>query len=340
METQVFFYYNKDMSIQVKHLKKTFNNHIVLDDISFEIDDSSRIAIVGSSGVGKTTLLRILAGLESYDSGEVILNNQNIAMIFQDGGLFEHALVKDNITLGLKKLGYSKEEISDSLKDISQMLHIEALLNRYPISLSSGEKQRVGIARALIRKPSILLLDEPFSNLDAELRYSLKKELLDLQESLHMTLIVVTHDIDEAFYFGQKILLLKDTKLIEEASSEDILKKPSSLESCLFFYPDSNAIKMNIKENTLYLDNIEIMNVISDSTVVNVVVPKESIILGEGYLQGVLENYIVQRNGYFYTLKFNEYKLNVFTTKKFELGTINFTFTNHIYLYSVNDVSK
>lgn len=188
--------------IEVKHLNKSFGKQKIIQDLSFNIEENSRVAIVGESGVGKTTLLRMIAGLESFDSGEIIYQKENktIGMIFQDGGLFEHALVKDNIIFGLKKLGYSKEKINKDLLDISKKLHIEYLLNRYPVSLSGGEKQRVGIARALIRKVDILLLDEPFSNLDIKLTYELEKELLEIQESYGMTMIMVTHNMDEAFF--------------------------------------------------------------------------------------------------------------------------------------------
>ena len=231
-------------NIEIQNLQKSYGTHNVIKDISLTIENGSRVVILGPSGAGKTTLLRLIAGLETVSMGQISFDdtNKNVAMIFQNGGLFEHAKVKDNITLGLKKLGYTKEEINNKLIEVASLLHIESLLDRYPVSLSAGEKQRVGIARAIIRNPSVLLLDEPFSNLDEELSFALKRDLLKMQESLNMTMIVVTHNIEEAFFFSEKIGLLKDGILLEYNSIEKILDKPSCMDSLLFLFPDINRL--------------------------------------------------------------------------------------------------
>ena len=217
-------------NIEIQNLQKSYGTHTVIKDISFTIENGSRVVILGPSGAGKTTLLRLIAGLETVSMGQISFDdtNKNVAMIFQNGGLFEHAKVKDNIILGLKKLGYTKEEINNKLIEVASLLHIESLLDRYPVSLSAGEKQRVGIARAIIRNPSVLLLDEPFSNLDEELSYALKRDLLKMQESLNMTMIVVTHEMGFAKQVSNRVIFMEDGLIAEEGSPEKIFDHPDN----------------------------------------------------------------------------------------------------------------
>ena len=298
--------------IEIKNLSKSFGEHKIIQNLYFDIEENSRVAIVGESGVGKTTLLRMIAGLEPYDSGEIIYQKENktIGMIFQDGGLFEHALVKENIIFGLKKLGYSKEKINKDLFDISKKLHIEHLLNRYPISLSSGEKQRVGIARALIRKVDILLLDEPFSNLDIKLTYELEKELLEIQESYSMTMIMVTHNIDEAFFFAQKIGILKDGQLLEYCSLESLLKYPTHLETMTFLFPSINQLDGKIEKHKLWINDMQVGDIALDNQEVKVLIKVESIVLNTGNLIGEIIEKRILKNGFNYQLKINDVILN------------------------------
>lgn len=298
--------------IEIKNLSKSFGKQKIIQDLSFNIEENSRVAIVGESGVGKTTLLRMIAGLESYDSGEIIYQKENktIGMIFQDGGLFEHALVKDNIIFGLKKLGYSKEKINKDLLDISKKLHIEHLLSRYPVSLSGGEKQRVGIARALIRKVDILLLDEPFSNLDIKLTYELEKELLEIQESYGMTMIMVTHNIDEAFFFAQKIGILKNGQLLEYCSTENLLKHPTHLETMTFLFPNINQFDGKVENHKLWINDMQIGDIALDNQELKVLIKVESIVLNTGDLIGKITEKRILKNGFNYQLKINDVILN------------------------------
>ena len=324
-------------NIEIQNLQKSYGTHNVIKDISLTIENGSRVVILGPSGAGKTTLLRLIAGLETVSMGQISFDdtNKNVAMIFQNGGLFEHAKVKDNITLGLKKLGYTKEEINNKLIEVASLLHIESLLDRYPVSLSAGEKQRVGIARAIIRNPSVLLLDEPFSNLDEELSFALKRDLLKMQESLNMTMIVVTHNIEEAFFFSEKIGLLKDGILLEYNSIEKILDKPSCMDSLLFLFPDINRLNGKIHDKKLYINDLYIQDIDEKDADIIMLIKKEAIELDSGNIFAELEHSSIQKNGYINELELGEYNLNCYTANKVDTGKKNISFTDY-YLFLQN----
>lgn len=324
-------------NIEIQNLQKSYGTHTVIKDISLTIENGSRVVILGPSGAGKTTLLRLIAGLETVSMGQISFDdtNKNVAMIFQNGGLFEHAKVKDNITLGLKKLGYTKEEINNKLIEVASLLHIESLLGRYPVSLSAGEKQRVGIARAIIRNPSVLLLDEPFSNLDEELSFALKRDLLKMQESLNMTMIVVTHNIEEAFFFSEKIGLLKDGILLEYNSIEKILDKPSCMDSLLFLFPDINRLNGKIHDKKLYINDLYIQDIDEKDADIIMLIKKEAIELDSGNIFAELEHSSIQKNGYINELELGEYNLNCYTANKVDMGKKNISFTDY-YLFLQN----
>ena len=324
-------------NIEIQNLQKSYGTRTVIKDISLTIENGSRVVILGPSGAGKTTLLRLIAGLETVSMGQISFDdtNKNVAMIFQNGGLFEHAKVKDNITLGLKKLGYTKEEINNKLIEVASLLHIESLLDRYPVSLSAGEKQRVGIARAIIRNPSVLLLDEPFSNLDEELSFALKRDLLKMQESLNMTMIVVTHNIEEAFFFSEKIGLLKDGILLEYNSKEKILDKPSCMDSLLFIFPDINRLNGKIHDKKLYINDLYIQDIDEKDADIIMLIKKEAIELDSGNIFAELEHSSIQKNGYINELELGEYNLNCYTANKVDTGKKNISFTDY-YLFLQN----
>ena len=230
--------------ITVNDLSVRFDDFEALNDLNLNIHKGEKFVIIGPSGAGKTTFLRVLAGLNDRYEGTVMIGGEDLrkipaekrktAMIFPDAALFPHTRVKDNITYGLKKIGYAKAEINTMCRETAELLHIEHLLERYPESLSSGEKQRAGIARAIVRKPEIMLLDEPFSNLDKRLKDELKNELLRLQNDLRMTMVMITHDQTEAMNIADRILLLNQGRMISCDTPQKLYEEPQNLFTAQF----------------------------------------------------------------------------------------------------------
>lgn len=203
--------------LKIINLYKTFNvskkEIPVLKDINITINKGEFITIVGHSGCGKSTLLKIIAGLVDYNVGEVIYNNKKIiepgrdrGMVFQEHRLLPWLTVKDNIGFGLYK--YDKREREKLIKKYIELVKLKGFENVYPDQLSGGMAQRAAIARGLVSNPEILLLDEPFGALDALTRIQMQKEILNIWENQKTTMILVTHDIDEAIYLGQRVIVM------------------------------------------------------------------------------------------------------------------------------------
>lgn len=192
-------------------------SNFALKNVSLEVEDGELMVILGPSGSGKTTLLNVIAGLVDYE-GSVLFNGvsvddlkpyeRDIGYVPQDLALFNHLNVRENIAFGLRMRGLSEDVIDERVKMVMEMLNIKHLANRYPLTLSGGEQQRVAIARAIVLKPKVLLMDEPFSNLDVSLRRSLRMELKALQRRLRLTTIFVTHDIVEAEELADRVAVL------------------------------------------------------------------------------------------------------------------------------------
>ncbi|WP_299214403.1 ABC transporter ATP-binding protein [uncultured Aquimarina sp.] len=224
--------------LKIKQLSKSFNNgkDLVINDINLSVKKGETIAIVGESGSGKTTLTRLISGLETPDSGTISINNtevasehsfvppekRNIGLVFQDYALFPHLTVFKNIAYGLSKLENKKTRVSEMLA----LVNLTGYENRYPHQLSGGQQQRVALARALAPKPKLLLLDEPFSNLDVMLRVQLRNEIFDIIKKTEVTAIFVTHDTQDAIAIADKIIILQEGKKIQKGSIKKLYKKP------------------------------------------------------------------------------------------------------------------
>ncbi len=206
-----------DIILKIEHLNKTFQvdkeQISILKDINLEIQEGEFITIVGHSGCGKSTLLKIIAGLERYEDGEVIRNGKKVVepgtdcgMVFQEHRLLPWLKIKDNIGFGLDHI--EKEEKKELVKKHIQLVKLAGFENAYPSQLSGGMSQRAAIARGLASNPSILLLDEPFGALDALTRIQMQKEILRIWKEEKTTMIMVTHDIDEAIYLGKRIVVM------------------------------------------------------------------------------------------------------------------------------------
>lgn len=227
--------------LQVKNLEKSFSSNKVFSDVSFDITKGDFVSLLGASGCGKSTLLRGLAGLSPLDNGQIILGNEDvtsvaakdrqIGMVFQSYALFPNMTVWQNISYGLKVIGKSKDEIERSVKQVIELVELVELGGKesvYPASLSGGQKQRVALARTLVTRPKLLLLDEPFSALDAKIRRQLREQMLEIQKELSITTILVTHDQEEALALSDHILLMEKGHITQSGNAESIYTSPAS----------------------------------------------------------------------------------------------------------------
>ena len=222
-----------------KVTKRYENGFVAVTDLSFEVAEGEFLVLVGPSGCGKTTSLRMLAGLESISSGNIhigdrIVNSlpskdRNIAMVFQSYALYPHMSVFDNMAFSLELQGYSKSEIKQRVQAAAQQLGIETLLDRKPKQLSGGQRQRVAVGRAIVRKPTVFLMDEPLSNLDAKLRTQARVELSKLHKDLATTFIYVTHDQVEAMTMGTRIAVMNQGILQQIDTPQNLYENPQNI---------------------------------------------------------------------------------------------------------------
>ena len=223
-------------SIEFENVIKNYGDYQAIRDVSFTIPDGEFAVIVGASGSGKTTMLRAIGGLESISSGKIKIGerdvtnlapkHRDIAFVFQNYALYAHLTVRANIAFPLKARKTPKSEIPGRVEDVARRAGLEQLLDRKPSELSGGQQQRVAIARALVRQPSVFLFDEPMSNLDAQLRLDLRHEVLELQQSLGVTSVWVTHDQEEAMAMGDRILVVNQGMVEQNASPEALYSEP------------------------------------------------------------------------------------------------------------------
>ena len=225
--------------VSLRNVTKMYPGGIVaVQDVSLGVESREFLVIVGPSGCGKSTLLRMIAGLEDISSGEVWIGNKlsnllppkdrDIAMVFQNYALYPHMTVFDNMAFGLRLRGYSRREITARVREASQILGIEPLLQRKPKELSGGERQRVAVGRAIVRKPLVFLFDEPLSNLDAKMRVQMRTEIRKLHLRLQTTMIYVTHDQTEAMTMGDRIVVLNKGLVQQVADPLVIYEHPTN----------------------------------------------------------------------------------------------------------------
>ena len=224
--------------INLTNVKKSFGAVDVLHDINLHIDDGELVVFVGPSGCGKSTLLRVIAGLEQVSGGtleidgrrvnEVTAAERGLAMVFQSYALYPHMTVRQNLAFGLENSKMPKGEISERITEAARMLEIEAYMGRRPGQLSGGQRQRVAIGRAIVRRPVAFLLDEPLSNLDAELRVSTRAELAALHARLSATMIYVTHDQVEAMTLADRIVVMRAGRIEQVGTPLELYNRPAN----------------------------------------------------------------------------------------------------------------
>ncbi len=227
------------MRVRLANIHKSFGSVEVVRGLDLEVDDGEFLVLLGASGSGKTTALRMIAGLESVTSGRVLIGDRDVtdvlpkyrdvAMVFQSYALYPHMTVFANIAYPLTVRNHPKAEIEESVKDVARQVQLDMLLERYPRQLSGGQRQRVALARAMIRRPAAFLMDEPLSNLDAKLRGYMRAELKHMQRQLGITTIYVTHDQIEAMTLARRVALLEKGVLQQLDTPVNIYNRPANL---------------------------------------------------------------------------------------------------------------
>jgi len=228
-----------DAYLQLRHLSRIFGQKAAVDDLCLDIARGELFVLLGPSGCGKTTTLRMLAGLESPSQGEILLNgkhltrvrpqDRNVAMVFQEHTLYPHMRIGENLGFSLRMQGMGTREVRGRVREMAGVLGLEDRIQHWPHQLSGGEAQRVALGKALIRRPELLLLDEPLSNLDPPLRRKLREEIRGLQRQYSITTIHVTHDQEEAMALGGRMGIMNRGRLLETGSPKEIYESPDSL---------------------------------------------------------------------------------------------------------------
>ena len=226
-------------SVSLKGVKKLYGSQVAVHETDLEIKSGEFVVFVGPSGCGKSTLLRMVSGLEEVSDGEILFdledmtfapaNKRGVAMVFQSYALYPHMTAEQNLSFGLRMTGHRKEEIERRVSRAVKMLRLENYLKRKPSQLSGGQCQRVAIGRALVQQPKIFLFDEPLSNLDAELRSSMRVEIAALHRELDNTMIYVTHDQIEAMTLADRIVVLNQGRIEQVGTPYEIYHKPANM---------------------------------------------------------------------------------------------------------------
>lgn len=245
--------------LKLENIKFAYNNELIIDNLNLSVEEGSFTTLLGSSGSGKTTILKLIAGFLEPQSGiikidenvvnGILPNKRKVGFVFQDYALFPHLTVEKNLLYGLnlrKNNSEQKKLNKEIVFQTAKTLGIENLLNRFPSELSGGQQQRVALGRSLVLEPKILLMDEPLSSLDTNLRIKVREELREIQERLKITTIYVTHDREEAFSLSDKIAVMQKGKIIQYDSSENLYFNPKTKFSALFL-GNSNFIEQNDK---------------------------------------------------------------------------------------------
>ena len=231
-------------SVEFKNVSKDYNGHHILNNLSFKINDGEFVSFLGPSGCGKTTSLRMVAGLEKNSSGEISIGNEVISspekklfvptkdrklgMVFQSYAIWPHMNIFENVAFPLRMSKESEKDIRSKVEEVLSMVELGGLSARMPNTLSGGQQQRVALARGLVARPRVLLLDEPLSNLDAKLREKMRKDIREIQQHFKITCIYVTHDQVEAFSMSDRIMIMEKGNILQFATPSEIRSNPAN----------------------------------------------------------------------------------------------------------------
>lgn len=227
------------ISITCKNVLKKYGDNVIIPDLNLNVKNGEFFTLLGPSGCGKTTLLRMIAGFNTIEGGKITFNDtvindmapgkRNIGMVFQNYAIFPHLTVKENVAFGLQNRKVSKEEISERVDKIIRLVKIDEYKDRLPENLSGGQQQRVALARAIVINPDVLLMDEPLSNLDAKLRIEMRNVIKEIQNSIGITTIYVTHDQEEAMAVSDRIAVMKQGVIQQVGTPKDVYQRPENI---------------------------------------------------------------------------------------------------------------
>jgi len=277
-------------SVILKNLVKSYDGKKnVIDGINLEIKDKEFIVLVGSSGCGKSTILRLISGLEEISSGEILIDDKvvnnmhpkdrDIAFVFQSYALYPHMSVYDNIAFGLKMRKYPKTEIDKKVREVAKSLNLEDLLDRKPRQLSGGQRQRVALGRAIVRNPKVFLMDEPLSNLDANLRVQMRSEIKRLHQKLQTTFIYVTHDQTEALTMGDRIVVLDKGK-IQQADAPEVIYNSPKNKFVAGFIGQMNFIDVEAANGKFSIEGVEFQAANNLNGIITAAIRAEKMVCG------------------------------------------------------------
>ncbi|HEX8737726.1 MAG TPA: ABC transporter ATP-binding protein [Pyrinomonadaceae bacterium] len=258
---------NKQIAVSVQSVSKSFGATMVLEDINFDVDEGETVVLLGASGSGKTTILRVIAGLEKPDSGRVILHGKDVTelparergvgVIFQSYALFPKMNVEQNIGYGLRLRRRPKSEIKETIDGLIELIGLEEHRRKHPSQLSGGQQQRVAIARALAYKPEVLLFDEPFGALDAQIRTRLRREIRALLKKINVPSIFITHDQEEALELGDRIAVLNAGRLEQIGTPYEVYNQPAT-EYVATFVGAANLLLGVVRGRQFEVENVSL----------------------------------------------------------------------------------
>ncbi len=321
--------------LKIIALNKDFSGTKVLDDISIETKDAELVVVLGPSGCGKSTLLRLIAGLESPEKGEIWIGDRrvddlkprhrNVALVFQNYALYPHMTVRQNLAFPLKIAKMNRMEINERVQATAAMIGLSDRLDSRPAQLSGGQRQRVALGRAIIRKPDLFLLDEPLSNLDADLRHRMRRELVEMQRRLATTTVYVTHDQTEALTMADRLVVIDKGKIKQIGSVEEIYNRPANIFVASFVgTPKINLVNGLISDSTIKPFDLPTNNMPADysSREVTVGIRPEDIYIDDGgKFQGEITGIEYLGDKSILSIKYDNNLLNISTApQKYSAG--------------------
>lgn len=251
--------------VELKNVTKIYDKKVIIDNVDLTINDKEFLVLVGSSGCGKSTILRMIAGLEDITKGEIFIDDKcvnnthpkdrDIAFVFQNYALYPHMSVYENMAFPLKMRKMSKKDIDAKVKEAAEILDLTELLNRKPKQLSGGQRQRVALGRAIVRNPKVFLMDEPLSNLDAKLRVQMRSEIKKLHQKLQTTFIYVTHDQTEALTMGDRIAVIDKGVIQQIGTPIEVYNNPiNKFVGGFLGSPAMNFINAKVENNSISIN--------------------------------------------------------------------------------------